>query len=85
MKIEITIGGITYVRDGGLKIGDAVTFCGSGSIRASAIRRYSKNRYKVTVISDSDVWTRAYGTVTESVKYLREQYGEQGTLLSGSC
>ena len=82
MRFSIIIGGIEYVRDSSLKVREAVTFCGAGHIRASAIKRDSKNRYKVTVISDRYVWVQLCATMTEAVKYLREQYSEFGTLLA---
>lgn len=82
MNVEIKAAGIVRTLPRVLEVYQSVTFEGSGDIRASAISRESKNRYKVYIITTTSAWRHGCKSMKESVEYLERWYLRRGSILS---
>lgn len=79
MKSKLIIVGLTYEFEC-LEVGRSKSFPGAGCIKATAIWRMSKNRYKVYVIMDQNVVDVASKTIVAAVEYLQRMYDKYGKL-----
>lgn len=78
MNKYIRIGGMLYWIPDELDVGRTQVFDGIGSIKASAIKRTSKNRYIVYVIFDwhaEHYVHKGIGTAIDNLQDLYNKYG----------
>lgn len=78
MRVEIKLAGIEYELNESLRIDEGRGFAGSGCILASAIKRESKNAYRVYAILDDLVGVWKFPGMKKAVEFLERVYGEFG-------
>ena len=83
MESSIKIAGINFIFNG-LKYHETKVFPGCGDIYGCAIKRMSKNRYKVYIIVSWDAAELECNSLKESCAMVQRYYNKYGTFIPGA-